>query len=80
MGYQAHQEWMEDIRREGRNALEYARAHYLRIIILAGRPYHVDPEINHGLEKIITGLGMRVRRLPRSPMSVSAAARRPSIW
>ncbi len=60
MGYQAHQEWMEDIRREGRNALEYARAHHLRIIILAGRPYHVDPEINHGIDKLISSLGLVV--------------------
>ncbi|MFQ9802415.1 MAG: acyl-CoA dehydratase activase-related protein [Clostridia bacterium] len=29
-------------------------------MVLAGRPYHVDPEINHGLEKILLDLGMAV--------------------
>ena len=30
------------------------------IIVLSGRPYHVDPEINHGIHKLITSLGMAV--------------------
>ena len=30
------------------------------IIVLAGRPYHIDPEINHGIHKLITSLGMAV--------------------
>ncbi|MCL1839354.1 MAG: 2-hydroxyacyl-CoA dehydratase, partial [Propionibacteriaceae bacterium] len=29
-------------------------------IVLAGRPYHLDPEINHGIPELITGLGMAV--------------------
>ena len=28
--------------------------------MLAGRPYHIDPEINHGIHKLITSLGMAV--------------------
>ena len=31
-----------------------------RIIILSGRPYHLDPEINHGINKLITSLGAAV--------------------
>jgi predicted nucleotide-binding protein (sugar kinase/HSP70/actin superfamily) len=29
-------------------------------IVLAGRPYHLDPEINHGIPEMITGLGLAV--------------------
>ena len=30
------------------------------IIVLSGRPYHLDPEINHGIDKLITSLGAAV--------------------
>lgn len=49
-----------DIKAEGDRALQYAREHGLRGIVLAGRPYHVDPEINHGIPEAITKLGMVV--------------------
>lgn len=49
-----------DIRAEGRRALEWLRAHGMKGIVLAGRPYHVDPEINHGVPELITQLGMGV--------------------
>ena len=32
----------------------------LKTIILCGRPYHVDPEINHGINQLITSLGLVV--------------------
>ncbi|MCX7970867.1 MAG: acyl-CoA dehydratase activase-related protein, partial [Negativicutes bacterium] len=44
----------------GDRALAYMRRHGLRGIVLAGRPYHVDPAINHGLSQLITGLGLVV--------------------
>ena len=37
-----------------------ARAQNKKIIVLAGRPYHIDPEINHGIHKLITSLGFAV--------------------
>ena len=37
-----------------------ARRQKLPIIILSGRPYHLDPEINHGIDKLITSLGAAV--------------------
>ncbi|MFV0430403.1 MAG: acyl-CoA dehydratase activase-related protein [Arachnia sp.] len=49
-----------DIRAEGRRALDYIAEHGIKGIVLAGRPYHVDPEINHGIPTLITGLGMAV--------------------
>lgn len=35
-------------------------ANHKRGIVLAGRPYHVDPEINHGIPELITSYGLAV--------------------
>ena len=40
--------------------MEYARKHGKRIMILAGRPYHIDPEIGHGIDKLAVSLGFVV--------------------
>ena len=56
----AYEKWMADIRREGERAIRYAREHGKRIMILAGRPYHVDPEIGHGIDKLASSLGFVV--------------------
>ncbi|MBQ5800168.1 MAG: 2-hydroxyacyl-CoA dehydratase, partial [Oscillospiraceae bacterium] len=62
----AHEAWLEqqrvrdDIRAEGRRALEWMRAGNRRGIVLAGRPYHIDPEINHGIPELITSYGLAV--------------------
>src|SRR5699024_1610068 len=39
---------------------EEARRQNKPIIVLAGRPYHVDPEINHGIDRLITSLGAAI--------------------
>ncbi len=52
--YGAH---MERIRQKGREYLEYAQANGLPAVILAGRPYHLDPEVNHGIDKLICECG-----------------------
>ena len=49
-----------DVRREGLKALKYARSKGLKSIVLAGRPYHLDSEINHGIDKLITSFDMVV--------------------
>uniref|UniRef100_UPI0025833845 acyl-CoA dehydratase activase-related protein n=1 Tax=uncultured Bifidobacterium sp. TaxID=165187 RepID=UPI0025833845 len=49
-----------DVRQEGLRALAYMKEHGCRGIVLAGRPYHVDPEINHGIPETICSLGMAV--------------------
>ena len=49
-----------DIREEGRRGLAYLAEHGGKGIVLAGRPYHVDPEVNHGVPSLINGLGMGV--------------------
>ena len=51
---------MEDIRKEGVKTIDYARKNNKPMIILVGRPYHIDPEINHGIDKLINSLGFIV--------------------
>ena len=55
-----YQNFKNDIRTKGREALEYMQKHNLKGIVLAGRPYHTDPEVNHGIDTLITGLGLCV--------------------
>ena len=49
-----------DVQQEGLRALAYMKEHDCRGIVLAGRPYHIDPEINHGIGKLLTSLGVAV--------------------
>ncbi len=58
--YAAYDGYMEDIREKGRSIVEEARRTGKKIIVLAGRPYHADPEINHGIHKLIAALGFAV--------------------
>ena len=44
---------MEDTRKEAERMITEARNEGKRIIVLAGRPYHIDPEVNHGIDKLI---------------------------
>ncbi len=50
----------EDIRRKGRELLKEMEENGGRGIVLAGRPYHVDPEINHGIPELIASYGLTV--------------------
>ena len=58
--YDEYRRHMEDVRAEGARIMESARAQGKRIIVLAGRPYHVDPEVNHGIDKLISQQGAAV--------------------
>ncbi len=49
-----------EMRRKGEETLELLKKNGKRGIVLAGRPYHVDPEINHGLPEMIAGYGFAV--------------------
>ena len=55
--YQAYDRYKEDLHRTGQQYIDQARAQGLPIIVLAGRPYHIDPEINHGINDLITSFG-----------------------
>ncbi len=50
----------DDIREEGRRVLKEMESAKGRGIVLAGRPYHVDPEINHGIPEMIASYGLTV--------------------
>ena len=60
LGYAEDLRFKEDVRAEGRRALDYLVEHGAKGIVLAGRPYHVDPEIHHGIPEMISQLGMVV--------------------
>ena len=50
----------EDIKRKGKETLKYMEETGRHGIVLAGRPYHVDPEINHGIPELINSYGIAV--------------------
>lgn len=49
-----------DVQEKGKEALEWMHANHKHGIVLAGRPYHVDPEINHGIADLICSEGFAV--------------------
>ncbi|MEG1857978.1 MAG: acyl-CoA dehydratase activase-related protein, partial [Pseudoflavonifractor sp.] len=55
--YAAYEAYKTDLRDKGRAYIEYARANHKPILVVAGRPYHIDPEINHGINDLITSFG-----------------------
>ena len=59
-GFDEYEKWMSRIAEEGERALAYARENGRRIMILAGRPYHIDPEIGHGIDRLAASLGFVV--------------------
>ncbi len=59
-GISRMQEFHARIVEKGREILAEAEREEKQVIILAGRPYHADPEINHGINKLLTSLGIAV--------------------
>ncbi|MBQ8475034.1 MAG: 2-hydroxyacyl-CoA dehydratase [Clostridia bacterium] len=59
-GLSAYRKWMEDIRSEGKRALAYGEEHNVPVMILAGRPYHTDSEVGHGIDRLANTLGFAV--------------------
>jgi len=55
--YVEHFAYQERIRQKGQELLELAKARDMNVIILAGRPYHPDEEISHGIDKLICEMG-----------------------
>lgn len=58
--YAENEVFKHDVQMEGLKTLAYMKEHNCRGIVLAGRPYHIDPEINHGIPETICALGMVV--------------------
>ncbi|MBE6973805.1 MAG: 2-hydroxyglutaryl-CoA dehydratase [Ruminococcaceae bacterium] len=55
--YAAYEDYLADVRATGKAYIEQARAEGRNIIVVCGRPYHIDPEINHGINDLITSFG-----------------------
>ena len=70
-----YQRFKEDVHTQGSLALKYMEEHNVHGIVLAGRPYHVDPEINHGIDTLITSLGLCV--LSEDSISNQTEVKRP---
>ncbi|MGN0145208.1 MAG: acyl-CoA dehydratase activase-related protein, partial [Clostridium sp.] len=58
--FEEQERFRKDIREKGAETVEYIKKHNIQGILLGGRPYHVDPEINHGIPKLINSLGFAV--------------------
>ncbi|NBK97025.1 MAG: 2-hydroxyglutaryl-CoA dehydratase [Erysipelotrichia bacterium] len=54
--YQEYEQFKQRVRQYAKAAIQYAQDNDKYIICLAGRPYHIDPEINHGLANVISNL------------------------
>ena len=66
-----------DISAKGVETLKYIEEHNCHGIVLAGRPYHIDPEINHGIPSLITSYGVAV--LTEDSISELGTVDRPTI-
>ena len=55
--YDAYDAYKNDLRQMGERYIEQARREGHPILVVAGRPYHMDPEINHGINDLITSYG-----------------------
>lgn len=59
-GFSRLNSYYADIRKKGEEILEKAQRQGKTVVVLAGRPYHIDPEINHGIGKLLTSLDVAV--------------------
>ena len=77
----AHAAWEElaqvrkDVQKKGEETLRYLKETGRRGIVLAGRPYHIDPEIHHGIPDLINSYGIAV--LTEDSVSHLAKVERP---
>ncbi len=70
-----YQKCKQDIKDKGKQTVQYLEENNLKGIVLAGRPYHIDPEINHGIDTLITSLGLAV--LTEDSVADKTEAKRP---
>ena len=75
--YLEYENHMKKIQQYGLEIIRQARRDNKKIIVLAGRPYHIDPEINHGIDKLISSFDAAILSedvfvglLPKCPTSV----------
>lgn len=58
--YSALARYRQSVLTQGEKALAFAKEHSLPCLVLAGRPYHIDPLICHGIDNLISSLGFVV--------------------
>ncbi len=59
-GFKEYYDYKSAVRLEADRIIRQSEEKGLLTVVLAGRPYHIDPEINHGIDKLICGLGVSV--------------------
>ncbi len=59
-GFESYEKHMAAVRAEGERAVKYAEENGKRVMVMAGRPYHIDAEIGHGIDKLAASLGFVV--------------------
>ncbi len=55
--YAAYEAYVDEVRAAGADCVRAAREQGREIVVVCGRPYHIDPEINHGINDLITSCG-----------------------
>lgn len=60
LAFNEYDNYLKDIRQTAQDYIKFARENNQEIIVLAGRPYHVDPQVNHGIDNLIAGFGATV--------------------
>ncbi|EPB9402098.1 acyl-CoA dehydratase activase-related protein [Clostridium perfringens] len=58
--YIEYDKYTKHIKEKGEEFIKYAKNNNKKVIVVAGRPYHIDPEINHGIDKVLSSLGIVV--------------------
>ena len=67
--YWALDEFKAEMRKRGEKAIGQLKKTDQKAVILCGRPYHLDKEINHGIPELITSLGLGVLTLDAIPQN-----------
>ncbi|MDQ5983207.1 MAG: hypothetical protein RUMPE_00206 [Eubacteriales bacterium SKADARSKE-1] len=58
--YKEYDNYIKRVREKGQEIINFAEKENRQIIVLSGRPYHIDPEINHGIDKLILSFGAAI--------------------
>ena len=59
-GYEAMMNYREATKKEAEAIMARAKSEHKRVIVLAGRPYHIDPEVSHGIDQLLCSMGVAV--------------------
>lgn len=57
LAYEEYYNFLKKVRTKGKEYLKIAKSNNQPVIVLCGRPYHLDPEVNHGIDKLICECG-----------------------